>query len=510
MIADFNHVMEEFFKELFGSNYMPHGHCYYWEPSIVWSHAISDSIIAIAYMTIPMSLLFIFRKRKDFKFIWMMILFAIFILGCGMTHVFDVLNIWWPFYRTDAVVRMVTAAASIGTAAVLIKVTPEVILIPSAAEWKRVNEELKAQVVELQEKDKTIEAFKHFEYLAETLPQLVWISNPKGEATFFNQRWYQYTGVHFSENLKGALNEVVYPAHKEKVLKLWDRSRHTGDQFEMELCIKNSEGQYRWHLGRALPVKSNELIILWVCTLTDIHDQKKHHELLAKKNEQLMRINNDLDNFIYTASHDLKAPITNLEGLLNAFEEGETDVDIKPLMRKSIENLNNTIQELSDIAKIQRESNEEVKLIDLAETIEDVKQDFSGQIEKYDATIITDLHEKKIRISRKNLKSILSNLLSNSLKYSSPERKPEIKIISVQENDYYVLKVQDNGLGFDPSKKDKAFSLFRRLHNHVEGTGIGLYIVKRIVQNIGGKIDVESKAGAGTIFTIWIPVKGES
>src|SRR5690606_40346318 len=107
--------MLNFFKKLFEADFMPHGHCYFWETGILWSHAISDGIIALAYMTIPIALIYIFRKRRDdFKYIWVAAIFAVFIFGCGLTHVFDVINIWKPYYRADSVIRVVTAAASIG------------------------------------------------------------------------------------------------------------------------------------------------------------------------------------------------------------------------------------------------------------------------------------------------------------------------------------------------------------------------------------------------------------
>ncbi len=128
--------MGDFFRQLFESDFMPHGHCYYWKPDILWSHAISDGIIATAYFVIPLVLLYIFRKRSSTKYVWIMVLFAIFITGCGITHVFDVVTIWNPLYLFDSVFRIITALASIGTALVLVKVTPNILDIPTAEEWR--------------------------------------------------------------------------------------------------------------------------------------------------------------------------------------------------------------------------------------------------------------------------------------------------------------------------------------------------------------------------------------
>jgi PAS domain-containing protein len=203
--------METVFKQVHQMDFMPHGHCYFWEPYILWSHAISDSIIALAYMAIPLILIYIFRKRKDFKFIWIMVLFAVFIFGCGVTHVFDVVTIWNPIYRLDSVARIITALASVGTAVVLIKITPNILSIPTTEQWIRVNEELKSQLIELQEKDRSIEAFQEFEALTETLPQLVWTNDEAGQAKFYNQRWYEYTGLDFEPSLLSGLKKPYIP-----------------------------------------------------------------------------------------------------------------------------------------------------------------------------------------------------------------------------------------------------------------------------------------------------------
>lgn len=494
----------DFFNNLSSSDFMPHGHCYFWEPYIVWSNAISDSVIAIAYMTIPMSLLFIFRKRQDFSYIWMMLLFAIFILGCGTTHIFDVINIWKPYYRIDSAIRIITALASIGTAIMLIKITPGVILIPSAAEWKRVNEQLKKRIQELKEKDKTINAFKHFEYLAETLPQLVWIANPSGEVTFYNQRWYQYTGLPFYENLYKALEEVVHPQHSEKVFELWEKSVRTGAPFEVEVCIKSISGLYRWHLARALPVKTDDLPIFWVCTLTNIHDQKKYNQQLEEKNRQLTQINTDLDNFIYTASHDLRSPISNLEGLVSALNvRKNNEEEIKEHISKSVRRLKTTIDELTEISKIQKGVDAEKEHVDLEKMLTEVKEDLADAITESNIEISTTLGIKEVYFSRRNLRTIILNLLGNSIKYRSADRPPLINISTYADKDFTVLSVSDNGIGFDMEKVDVIFKMFRRLHAHVEGTGVGLYIVKRIVENSGGKLVVNSEIDKGTTFKIY-------
>ncbi|CAN5223132.1 hypothetical protein BH23BAC1_BH23BAC1_26640 [soil metagenome] len=408
--------------DVWESNFIPHGHCYFWAPEILWPHAISDSIIALAYSSIPLTLIYIFKKRSDFKFIWIMILFAIFILGCGLTHVMDVINIWQPWYRLDNTIRAVTALASIGTAIVLVKVTPDIIKIPTAKQWQDVNNELKEQIKELKEKDKTIEAFKQFESLTETLPQLVISTDNSGIAQFYNQRWYKFTGLSFEPLFLKALKKIVFPDYLQQTLNLFHQGFEGKKPFQLEILIKNTNGQYCWFLTKALPVALTSEKS-WVITATDINEQRQYHEQLEEKNRQLQLINNDLDNFVYTASHDLKAPISNLEGLVIALKRdkpinaNESESILLDHMDKTIDRFKKTINELTEISKIQKDIIEKDEEIDIAQLVSDVLNDFEYIINETGAIINLDLQETQMFFSRKNLRSILSNLVSNSLKY---------------------------------------------------------------------------------------------
>ncbi len=239
---------------------------------------------------------------------------------------------------------------------------------------------------------------------------------------------------------------------------------------------------------------------------------KKNSELEVK-NVELSRVNNDLDNFVYTASHDLKSPVANIEGLVNLIkEELEMPVlkvaDLTSLVNmidQSLLRFKKTIGDLTDITKIQKDSgSEEAETINIQEIISDIKMDIEAVIKESSAVINVELDTfPEINFSRKNFKSIMYNLISNAIKYKDYKRSPEILIKSIQENGYLVITISDNGLGMDLSKDIQIFSMFKRLHDHVEGTGIGLYLVKRIIDNAGGKIEVESKVGKGTTFKLY-------
>lgn len=238
---------------------------------------------------------------------------------------------------------------------------------------------------------------------------------------------------------------------------------------------------------------------------------------LEQKNKELLRINNELDNFIYTASHDLKSPMSNIEGLLISLREhlesenfgiGEETGILLELMERSIARFKETITDLTDVAKINKDvEGENISEVDLSELLDDVALSLRDEMESSGAWIIKQFEVTQIRFSKKNLKSILYNLLSNAVKYRRPGEPPLVRFSSQMQDEYTVLTVQDNGLGLSESSVSQMFTMFKRFHNHVEGSGVGLYIVQRIMENAGGRIEVDSELGKGTRFTLYFSSK---
>jgi PAS domain S-box-containing protein len=233
---------------------------------------------------------------------------------------------------------------------------------------------------------------------------------------------------------------------------------------------------------------------------------------VAAANRQLLRTNQDLDTFIYTASHDLKQPIANIEGLLDALREHlpaeAQQVPLVPrllaLMQQDVERFQLTIHQLTHVMRLQQVHEAPAEAVDLAAMVDAVRLDLAplSSGAQLTVTVPAGLH---IHFPPPNLRSVVYNLLSNALKYRHPDRPAVVHLRAYVADQTAVLEVQDNGLGLDTAQQGQLFGLFQRLHTHVEGTGMGLYIVKRLVENAGGTIAVQSQPGAGTTFTVTFP-----
>jgi PAS domain S-box-containing protein len=243
-----------------------------------------------------------------------------------------------------------------------------------------------------------------------------------------------------------------------------------------------------------------------------IDEQVEARRQIEAKNRELLAINADLDNFVYSASHDLRAPISNIEGLIEALLQDlppetlqrEVVRHVVSLIQGSVERFKRTVSDLTEVAKIQREAGEDISSINLEEVVSEVCLDFKSIIEKAGAQVVTDFSSNAlIQFSTKNVRSVVYNLISNALKYRSADRAPILHVSTETTPEHVILYVRDNGLGIKPNDLSKIFSMFKRMHDHVEGTGIGLYIVKRIVENAGGKIEVESQVGQGSTFKVY-------
>ena len=258
----------------------------------------------------------------------------------------------------------------------------------------------------------------------------------------------------------------------------------------------------RWYQMNVIPYvvrrnnKVNGVIITFVEITRRIKDLKEQEKLIF-----------DHETLLDTLSHDFKMPITSLTltiGLLKkvlAHSSQETYALLN-IVDSGVNKLKKIIVELTDSRKEEHKYRDETELLNFEHVLEDVTHTLADSILKTGAVLKSNIFLSEINFSRRKLRSILYNLVSNSIKYRAPERKPEILITTTSEEDYMVITVKDNGIGIEAAKFPSIFSKYFRVADSVEGTGIGLYLVREMVNNSGGRITVNSQVGVGSEFKV--------
>ena len=288
------------------------------------------------------------------------------------------------------------------------------------------------------------------------------------------------------------------------------RETITGGSFRHTNYLLHKDGTRIWARCENIYLKNEEGRENIIKIIQNIQEEKVLEERLKRKNKEQEKIIQDNDTFIYTASHDLKAPLDNFEGLVNALHDNYDEPDevkyLASLLRETVERLKAKINELSATGREQFAERKKKSKVEFQKVFDDVLLDLDTEINSSNAEIFSDFSRASIfDFPKKNIKSILQNLLSNSLKYRSPDRLPQILVKTDKTaDDYFLIVIKDNGIGIKEEERSSIFEMYQRAQRHVEGTGVGLAIVKNLVENIGGKIELESEVGKGSTFRIYL------
>ncbi|MBD1393030.1 chemotaxis protein CheB [Mucilaginibacter glaciei] len=245
-----------------------------------------------------------------------------------------------------------------------------------------------------------------------------------------------------------------------------------------------------------------------IVTFNDITELKATQVELNRKNKSLERINGDLDNFVHTASHDLLAPLANIEtsvGIMNLIKITDPNLTkFISIINSSVKKFRTLINDISVIARIEGDMLT-MEMVDVEEIIANIEWSLEGRIKKTGAVITKNLEIKKILFSKKNLRSILYNLVANGIKFANGD-SPVIHIAVIKNSEHILLSVNDNGIGIAQNQLDIIFGMYGRLNKEMEGQGIGLYLAKKIIDAANGNITVESEMGKGSTFSISLPL----
>jgi two-component system CheB/CheR fusion protein len=374
------------------------------------------------------------------------------------------------------------------------------------------------------------------EFLADSIPMIVWTANPKGAMEFANLQFPEYTGISEDEVLEKGLEVCIHPDYITIYQQAWKKALREKTEFSIELLMRRFDGEYRWQQLRARPMMDDDRdLSLWVGNIMEIHEQKVATEVLEQRvkerteelqrtNKELEKSNTELLQYAFVASHDLKEPTRKIFIFSNMIKDNYLEdkepkaTDLINRIIKSSQRMMRLIEDLLNYSRLAQ--NGVFEPLDLNLTIREILSDLE--------VVIAD---KKAEIRVENLcmidgmpgqmRQVFQNLISNALKFTRKEIAPQVRIhaqrVAARSFDasedalgpYCRIEVSDNGIGFHERFLDKIFTLFQRLHTQeqYEGTGIGLAITRKIVEKHNGIITARSKEGVGTTFIIVLPLK---
>lgn len=425
--------------------------------------------------------------------------------------------------------------------------------------WFGTNTDISAQ----RELEHTLRASEErFRTLTETVPQIVWTADPKGEVTFFNRRWVEYTGVPLAAGrAEGWGADLLHPEDADRLRVGWQLAvaQGAGSYSEEFRLRRAADGEYRWFLSNALPLRDPDGgVEEWVGTLTDIDDQKRQSAVLARMVRErtkaleranaaltdevkvrqaaetqartvaveLARSNGELEKFAYVASHDLQEPLRKIQAFGDRLttkcrdalpDKGKEYIDRMQVAAARMRRLIDDLLKFSRVTSQQRPFGR----LDLRKLVGEVLSDLEVRIGQARGTVrVGPL--PAIDADATQMRQLFQNLIANAVKFQRPGVPPVVQIegevvdlVPPGAGDGAAavptcrITVRDNGIGFDDKYRDRIFEVFQRLHgrDEYEGTGVGLAICRKIAERHGGAIEARGRPDEGATFVVTLPVR---
>lgn len=348
-----------------------------------------------------------------------------------------------------------------------------------------------------------------FRTIADAMPQMVWSTLANGYHDYSNQRWYDFTGMPEGSTYGDAWHNMFHPEDQDHTWAVWRHSLKTGEPYEIEYRLRHRSGQYRWTLGRALPVRNDAgKIIRWMGTCTDIHEQKLARETLKESDRRK-------DEFLAMLAHELRnplAPISAAAELLSMTSNADARIQhISDVIARQAHHMTELVDDLLDVSRVTR------GLVTLQKEPVDIKTVAAEAIEQVRPLVESRGHALETHLpmenafvlgDKKRLVQVLANLLSNAAKYTP--NGGSINLHLQVDAERVTLCVRDNGIGMSPDLVQRAFELFAQGERTADraqgGLGIGLALVKSLVELHDGAVKAHSDGlGTGSEFTVLLP-----
>ena len=546
------HSMTSFLSWLMSpQDYMPHGMCFLWQPELIALHVVSDSLIAFAYYSIPIALIYFVLKRTDFAFPSIFVLTGLFILACGTTHAMSVWTLWYPDYRVDGGIKAVTALLSIGTGVAIWKVMPLALALPSTAQLERANQLLGGEIGQRQRAEAALrEANAELErrvaaLTADLQDEVVRRRNTEATLRASEERWrsmFEASAVgiavldqqhHFAATNEALQKMVGYSGEELQSLGPLDIT-HQDDREATQKLIEDVRNGKRQDLPTETRYCRKDNKVIWVrvsaaraldsssslqgipAIIEDITERKRaevawHDARDALSRATRLTIMGELSASIaHEVNQPLAAIITNGQACERFLGFSPPDLDeVKDAVGEIVRDGRRASEVLKRIRAMSKNTAPERGQVDVNHAIAEVLALTRDELQRHRVAVQTDLFSKlpTIMADRVQLQQVVLNLVMNGIDaMRAVTDRPRILTVRSQLNDQgnIVVNVADSGVGLDPANRDRIFESF--FTTKPEGMGMGLAISNTIIEAHHGRLWAESGSPFGAVFGFTLPL----
>jgi PAS domain S-box-containing protein len=547
-----SHSMTSFLSWLMSpQDYMPHGMCFLWQPELIALHVVSDSLIALAYYSIPIALIYFALKRTDLAFPSIFVLTGFFILACGTTHAMAVWTLWHPDYRFDGGIKAVTALLSIGTGVAIWKVMPLALELPSTAQLERANGLLGAEISQRQRAEAALrDANAELERrvaarTADLEEEVVRRRNTEATLRASEERWrsmFEASAVgiavldeqnHFAATNEALQKMVGYSGEELQSLGPLDIT-HQDDREATQKLIEDMRNGKRQDLPAEKRYRRKDNKVIWVrvsaaraldsssslqgipAIIEDITERKIaeiawHDARDALSRATRLTVMGELSASIaHEVNQPLAAIITNAQACQRFLGFSPPDLDeVKDAVGEIVRDGRRASEVLKRIRAMSKNTAPERGQVDVNHAIAEVLALTRDELQRHRVAVQTDLRSKlpTVMADRVQLQQVVLNLVMNGIDAmrAVPDR-PRILTVRSQFNDQgdIVVNVADSGVGLDAANRDRIFESF--FTTKPEGMGMGLAISNTIIEAHHGRLWAESRSPFGTVFGFTLPL----
>jgi PAS domain S-box-containing protein len=530
---------------------MPHGMCFLWQPELIGLHVASDSAIALAYYSIPIALSYFVWKRADFAFPGIFVLTSLFILACGTTHIMGVWTLWFPDYRFDGGIKVVTALLSVGTAIAIWKVMPLALALPNTAQLERANQllaseidqrqraeaalreanaelerrvaartaELQGEVLQRRSTEATLRASEErWRSMFEASAVGIAVIDQQDNFVAANKAFQKMVGYTEEELQSLGTLDITHEEDREATKEMMEDVRSGKRQdYPTEKRYRRKDGEVIWvrvSIARSLDPRSTLPGIPAI--IEDITERKRAEAAWHDAREALSRATRltTMGELSASIAHEINQPLAAIINNGNASKRflasSPPDLDeVKDAVDEIVRDARRASEVLSRIRAMLKSTAPARVQVDVNHEIAEVLELTRHELQRHSVSVQTDLHSNlpTIPADRVQLQQVVLNLVMNGIDAMRmvTDRSRILTVRSqLDDRDNIVVNVADSGVGLDPANRERIFDTF--FTTKAEGMGMGLAISNSIVESHHGRLWVEPGSPFGAVFGFALPM----